>query len=119
MVKTAQNVISIITKRIHRVYHDCLIGEPFTDETTIIHACGNSVIFSKPELDNHKQEILDLLEFLPESYHSPEGACTFSKTELELCQLGEAIGKLKHSKIMDVSSILPIGMPIYTMIKND
>ena len=114
-IKYMHEFMDMYTDTIHQIYRNCRISHPSTDGKTIAKISDNRIIFSRQILNEHRDTITKLLGLLPEEFHTPEGAATMIKPITELLQLGEAIGKVESYPNDDIMSILPVGMPIYSI----
>ena len=118
-------------KRVHELIVDSLGGEASRPEKTIIaEGIIRTFGFNVDKLATHKQEIIDLLNELPDSFKEGSGggwsflqACVdkngnhwgeHSNME-ELFCLGIAIGKVESLLPRDMWKVLPGGVPYYVI----
>lgn len=121
-------------KRVQELIIDSL--EPRTDpeKTIIAEGVVHTFGFNADKLATHKQEIIDLLNELPDNFKEEVGggwsfiqACIDKNgnhwgehhSMEELFCLGIAIGRVKCLMPRAMWGILPGGVPYYTVCKND
>lgn len=114
--------------KVDTIFLDCLFKEE-EDKTNYCEAEGimNTVGFHPDRLETHKEEIIELLQELPDEFQKSKGggwsflnACNdkhgnqwtgLHQTVEQLLLLGIAIGKVKFQLPREVWSALPGGMP--------
>ncbi|MFH1955712.1 MAG: hypothetical protein ABIJ36_02250 [Patescibacteria group bacterium] len=119
-------------ERVHDIFVDCLFRDG-EDTSNHIKAEGivKNVGFHPERLQNHKDEIVAMLNELPEQFHESGGggmsflnACNDKYgnqwTDLHqnmerLFQLGIGIGKVKLLLPREIWNVLPDGVPYYSI----
>mgnify|MGYP001566155891 FL=1 len=119
-------------ERVDAIFMDCLFREG-EDTSKYVKAEGivRNVGFHPERLENHKAEIVALLDELPEQFKESSGggwsflnACMdkhgnqwtgLHRTMEQLFQLGIGIGKVKGLMPREMWGALPGGMPYYVI----
>jgi hypothetical protein len=125
----------LTSERVEIIYKSCLFSTTpnVIDQTNVIHGIMSKTLFDPERIEQHRKEIDELLDELPEGFHEKTGggwsflqACVDKNgnqwtgmhlTMDRLFQLGMAIGKVEYVfDNRDLWQILPGGMP-YIVIK--
>ena len=123
--------MKLTAKRVHELIIDSLGGvAPNPEKTIIAEGITCTFGFNVDKLATHKQEIIDLLNELPDSFKEKSGGgCSFLQACVdkngnqwgehhsmeELFCLGIAIGKVENLLPRDMWEMLPGGVPYYVI----
>ena len=125
--------MELTSKKVELIFTDCLFkyGED-TSDPAIAEGITSGFGFNKERLESHKEDISTMLSQLPKEFQSNDGggmsflnACNNAKGEQwtglhfvmeQLFSLGQACGKVKCLMPRDMWSVLPGGMPYYSVI---
>ena len=120
-------------ERVEQIFLDCLFTD---DEDTTSHVVAEGIVtkigFHPDRLQSHKDEIIAMLDELPDSFKKSGGggwsflnACDdkhgrqwtgLHQTMEQLFQLGIGIGLVKSVMPRSMWSVLPGGMPYYVIL---
>lgn len=123
--------MELTAENVHTVFMDCLFND---DEPTENHIIGEGIMmkcgFNPERLHNHEADIVSMLDELPQEFKEKGGggwsfmnACV-TKTGVQwgqhrnvdqLVTLGLAIKKVKFQLPREMWSILPGGMPYFSV----
>ncbi len=116
-------------EQVNKVFMECLFRNEDVKYVLEVEGIDTDVKFHIERLENHKAEIMALLDELPEQFHVRGGggwsflsACDdkhgnqwtgIHQTMEQLFQLGIGIGKVKYLMPREIWHVLPHGMPYY------
>jgi hypothetical protein len=128
-----EQATGISAQRVRDIFMDCLFkdGEP-TDDHIKAEGVMTNVGFHPQRLESHKQEIMELMDELPDEFKADGGggmsflnACMDRRgkqwtgehrTMEQLFQLGVASGKARCLLPREMWAVLPGGMPYYVVL---
>lgn len=128
----ATNTNALTTDHVDSVFRDCLFKD---DEDTSNHIVAEGVVrtvgFHPGRINQHRQEIHDMLAELPNAFRLSGGggssflsACLdrhgnqwtgMHQIQEQLVQLGIAIGEVKYCLPREMWTVFPGGMPYFVI----
>ena len=126
--------MELTSERVEEIFMDCLFSDgEDTSNAIIVQGVVNTLGFNPAKLEKYKEEILDLLDELPDSFKEGSGggmsflsACEdkhgnqwtgFHQKMEQLFALGIGIGAVKECLPRNMWYMLPGNMPYYTIKK--
>jgi hypothetical protein len=114
-------------EKVRSVFMDCLFQEG-EDSTKHVRADGivNNVGFHPGRLEQHRAEIVEMLDELPDQFKESNGGgwsflqwTDFHQRMEQLFQLGIGINRVKCLLPRELWKALPGGMPYYVILDKD
>lgn len=133
-VKKRKRECPLNSKVVMDIFMDCMFRETPQPGTKFIGIEGihDKIGFDPEKISLHKEEILDMLKYLPNDFNEDSGEgqsllkAPFTKDDIQwgeqidadrLMMLGMAIGKVKYLLPRNLWFILPGGVPYYCITK--
>jgi len=129
---TSEVVKALTAIRVDEIFIDCLFVDKKEDNSLMVEAeaIRFTAGFHPGRLEQHKAEIIDLLDELPEEFKASRGGWSFLQACVDkhgnqwtgdhvrveqLFTLGVAIGRVKPCLPRELWPLLPGGMPYYVI----